>query len=116
MTKTAASISKWERRSWFHRFFLRGGQLLKRFTQILSRPIVKIGVCLAVVLHCGFAVGEMSVSSNRWTGGSETQVAFTPSYVWRLGKGAELLFGVPIGLTSSTDRGGGVVKFTFELG
>ena len=71
---------------------------------------------LSVRVGPGWAVGEMSVSSNRWTGGSETQVAFTPSYVWRLGKRAELLFGVPIGLTSSTDRVGSVVKFTFELG
>ncbi len=71
---------------------------------------------LSVRVGPGWAVGEMSVSSNRWSGGSETQVAFTPSYVWRLGKRAELLFGVPIGLTSSTDRVGGVVKFTFELG
>src|SRR5882672_9668753 len=54
MTKTAASMGKWERRSWFHRFLLQRGQFLKRFTQILS-PIVKIGVCLAVLLHCGFA-------------------------------------------------------------
>jgi hypothetical protein len=64
----------------------------------------------------GWAVGEVSVSSNRWSGGSDTQVAFTPSYVWRLAKRTELLLGVPIGLTSSTDRIGGVVKFTFELG
>ena len=64
----------------------------------------------------GWAVGELSVSSNRWSGGSDTQVAFTPSYVWRLARRAELLLGVPIGLTSSTDRIGGVVKFTFELG
>ncbi|HMG76134.1 MAG TPA: transporter [Pyrinomonadaceae bacterium] len=71
---------------------------------------------LSVRIGPGWAVGEMSVSSNRWSGGSETQLAFTPSYVWRLGKRAELLFGVPIGLTSSTDRVGGVVKFTFELG
>jgi hypothetical protein len=71
---------------------------------------------LSVRAGRGWAVGEMSVSSNRWNGGNETQVAFTPSYVWRLAKRAELLFGVPIGLTSSTDRVGGVVKFTFELG
>ena len=48
--------------------------------------------------------------------GSDTQVAFTPSYVWRLARRTELLLGVPIGLTSSTDHIGGVVKFTFELG
>jgi hypothetical protein len=64
----------------------------------------------------GWAVGELSVRSNRWSGGSDTQVAVTPSYVWRLARRAELLLGVPIGLTSSTDRIGGVVKFTFELG
>jgi hypothetical protein len=34
----------------------------------------------------GWAVGELSVSSNRWSGGSEMQVAFTPSYVWRLAR------------------------------
>jgi hypothetical protein len=64
----------------------------------------------------GWAVGELSVSSNRWSGGSDTQVAFTPSYVWRLARRTELLLGVPIGFTSSTDHIGGVVKFTFELG
>jgi hypothetical protein len=64
----------------------------------------------------GWAVGELSASSNRWSGGTDTQVTFTPSYVWRLARRAELLVGVPIGLTSSTARIGGVVKFTFELG
>jgi hypothetical protein len=64
----------------------------------------------------GWAVGELSVSSNRWSGGNDTQVALTPSYVWRLARRSELLLGIPIGLTSSTDRVGGVVKFTFELG
>jgi hypothetical protein len=64
----------------------------------------------------GWAVGEISVSSNRWNGGTETQVAFTPSYVWRMARRTELLVGVPIGLTSSTDHISGVVKFTFELG
>jgi hypothetical protein len=64
----------------------------------------------------GWAVGEVSVRSNRWSGGSDTQVAFTPSYVWRLARRTELLIGVPIGFTSSTDHIGGVVKFTFELG
>jgi hypothetical protein len=69
-------------------------------------------------VHAGprWAVSEISVSSNRWNGGDETQVALTPSYIWRLAKRAELLFGVPIGLTSSTNRVGGIVKFTFELG
>ncbi len=64
----------------------------------------------------GWVVGELSVSSNRWSGGSDTQIAVTPSYVWRLARRVELLLGTPIGLTSSTDRVGGVVKFTFELG
>jgi hypothetical protein len=64
----------------------------------------------------GWAVGEISVSSNRWSGGDETRVAFTPSYVRRLARRTELLIGVPIGLTSSTERVGGVIKFTFELG
>jgi hypothetical protein len=64
----------------------------------------------------GWMIGEISVSSNRWNGGDETRVALTPAYVWRLAKRAELLVGVPIGLTSSTDRVGGVIKFTFELG
>jgi hypothetical protein len=64
----------------------------------------------------GWAVGELSVSSNRWSGGRNTQMAVTPSYVWRLARRTELLLGLPIGLTSSTDHVGGVVKFTFELG
>ena len=64
----------------------------------------------------GWAVGELSVSSNRWSGGSDTQIVVTPSYVWRLARRAELLLGVPVGLTSSADRIGAVVKFTFELG
>jgi hypothetical protein len=64
----------------------------------------------------GWTVGELSVTSNRWSGGRDTQVTFTPSYIWRLARRTELLLGVPIGLTSSTDRIGGVVKFTFELG
>jgi len=64
----------------------------------------------------GWAISEISFSSNRWSGGNETRFALTPAYVWRLAKRAELLVGIPIGLTSSTDRVGGVVKFTFELG
>jgi hypothetical protein len=71
---------------------------------------------ISMRLGHGWAVAELSVSSTRWSGGSNTQVAFTPSYVWRLARRAELLLGVPIGLTSSADRIGGVVKFTFELG
>jgi len=49
-------------------------------------------------------------------GGSETQLSLTPSYVRRIARRTELLIGVPVGLTSSTDRIGGVIKFTFELG
>ena len=64
----------------------------------------------------GWAVGEISFSSNGRGGGSETRFTFTPAYAWRLAKRVELLVGIPIGLTSSTDRVGGVVKFTFELG
>ena len=64
----------------------------------------------------GWAVGELSVSSNRWSGGRDTQIAVSPSYIWRLARRTELLLGVPIGLTTSTDHIGGVVKFTFELG
>jgi hypothetical protein len=64
----------------------------------------------------GWVSSELSFSSNRWSGGSETQVAFTPSYVWRLKRRTELLLGLPIGLTDSTKRIGAVVKFTFELG
>lgn len=64
----------------------------------------------------GWTVGEISVSSNRWSGGRDNQVAFTPSYVWRLARRTELLLGLPVGLTSSADHIGAVVKFTFELG
>jgi hypothetical protein len=64
----------------------------------------------------GWAVAELSVNSNRWNGGSDTQVALTPSYVWRVARRTELLLGAPIGLTSSTDHIGAVLKFTFELG
>ena len=63
----------------------------------------------------GWAIGEVSFSSNRWSGGNETRFVLTPAYVWRPAKRSELLVGIPIGLTSSTDRVGGVVKFTFEL-
>lgn len=64
----------------------------------------------------GWGVAEVSASTNRWSGGGDTQIAFTPSYVWRLAKRTELLLGLPVGLTSSTDHIGAVVKFTFELG
>jgi hypothetical protein len=69
---------------------------------------------IAVAFDAGFP--SFSVSSNRWNGGNETQLAVTPSYIWRLARRTELLLGVPIGLTSSTNRIGGVIKFTFELG
>jgi len=71
---------------------------------------------ISMHLGHGWAIGELSVSSDRWSGGSDTQVSFTPSYVWRLARRSELLLGIPMGLTSSTNRIGGVVKFTFELG
>jgi hypothetical protein len=64
----------------------------------------------------GWAIAELAVSTNRWSGGDETQVAVTPSYVWRLARRTELLLGVPVGLTASTAHIAGVVKFTFELG
>jgi hypothetical protein len=64
----------------------------------------------------GWAVTELSANTNRWSGGNNTEVFFTPSYVWRLASRTELLAGVPIGLTSMTKRAGGIVKFTFELG
>ncbi|MBO0863410.1 MAG: transporter [Chloracidobacterium sp.] len=64
----------------------------------------------------GWIVGEISVSFDRWNGGSNTSVTLTPSYVWRLASRAELLFGVPLGFTPSTNRLGAVIKFTFELG
>jgi hypothetical protein len=64
----------------------------------------------------GWIVGELSVGTNRWSGGDETHVALTPSYVWRLARRTELLLGVPVGVTSSTDKVSAVVKFTFELG
>jgi hypothetical protein len=64
----------------------------------------------------GWAVAEIAVSNNRWSGGDDTQVAFAPSYVWRFRRRTELLFGIPVGLTSSAERIGAVVKFTFELG
>ena len=64
----------------------------------------------------GWMVGELSVRSDRWSGGDETQIALAPSYVWRLARRTELLFSSPIGMTASTGRIGAVVKFTFELG
>jgi len=75
----------------------------------------------SVTAHAGHAghgwlVSELSITSNRSVHGRETRMAVTPSYVWRLQRRTELLFGIPIGVTSSTDRVGAVVKFTFELG
>jgi len=69
-------------------------------------------------LHAGhgWAVGEVAISSNRWDGGSDTQVALIPSYVRRVAKRTELLLGIPVGLTSSTDAIGVVFKLTFEVG
>lgn len=64
----------------------------------------------------GWVVGEFSANSDRWSGGKKTQETFTPSYVCRIARRAEILLGVPLGLTSSTDHLGGVLKFTFELG
>ncbi|MBO0723293.1 MAG: hypothetical protein J2P41_20895 [Blastocatellia bacterium] len=64
----------------------------------------------------GWIIGEISVSSDRWNGGNNTSGILTPSYVWRLASRTELLFGVPLGFTSSTNRLGAVIKFTFELG
>jgi hypothetical protein len=51
----------------------------------------------------GWAVAEISVSTNRWSGGNNTQGTLAPSYVWRVARRVELLIGVPVGLTSSTD-------------
>lgn len=64
----------------------------------------------------GWIVTEISVSTNRRTGGDATEVSLTPSYVWRLARRSELLIGIPIGLTTAADHIGGVMKFTFELG
>lgn len=71
---------------------------------------------VAVRVGHGWAVGEFSAQTNRWNGGNDTQSSLTPSYVWRVARRTELLLGVPVGLTSSTDHIGGVIKFTFELG
>jgi hypothetical protein len=71
-----------------------------------------------VAVHAGhgWMVSELSVTSNRGDHGRETHLAVTPSYVWRVQRRTELLVGIPIGVRSSTDRVGAVVKFTFELG
>jgi hypothetical protein len=64
----------------------------------------------------GWGVAEISFRANRWSGGDETQAIITPTYVWRIARRAELLLGIPLGITSSTNAIGGVIKFTFELG
>lgn len=64
----------------------------------------------------GWSVAELSISSDRWSGGEDTNVAIAPSYIRRVAKRTEFLMAMPIGLTSSADRIGAVVKFTFELG
>jgi hypothetical protein len=64
----------------------------------------------------GWAVAELSLSSSRSNGLNENKASLTPAYIWRLARRSELMFGVPIGLTSSTNRVGVVIKFTFELG
>jgi len=64
----------------------------------------------------GWVVGELSASSDRWSGGNNTTVLLTPVYVRRIAKRAELLAGMPIGLTSSSNPIGAVIKFAFELG
>jgi hypothetical protein len=71
---------------------------------------------LSIHRHHGWVVSEISFSTDRWNGGDETRLTLTPAYVWRFKRRAELLVGVPIGLTSSTSHLGGVIKFTFELG
>src|SRR5258708_4198849 len=48
-------------------------------------------------------------------GAVRTRRPIAPSYVWCLASLSELLVGVPVGLTSSTDRITAVVKFTSEL-
>jgi hypothetical protein len=64
---------------------------------------------------CTFST-EISVTTNRRSGENNAQVTLAPSYVWRVARRVELLIGVPVGLTSSTEPIGGVLKFTFELG
>ena len=71
---------------------------------------------LSVRAGRGWVVGEVSWSRRLTNGGNDTRLSLTPSYVWRLARRSELLLGAPIGLTSSTDRVGAVIKFTFELG
>jgi len=82
--------------------------------------LVVFGILFSVPLtvHAihGWAAAELSVSGNRWAGGNDTLMAVTASYIWRFRRRAELLFGVPVGPTGSTDHKGGVFKLTFEAG
>jgi hypothetical protein len=90
----------------------------RRLTDLLEAPhnsVFSNSGIAARAVH-GWVVGEISINSNRWNGGDDTQISLAPSYVWRLGRRTELLFGVPVGLTSSTEHLGGIVEFTFELG
>jgi hypothetical protein len=85
-------------------------------TQDMPRNTIFSNGGAAVHVGPGWAVSEVSITSNRSNGGRETRIAVTPSYVWRLQRRTELLFGIPVGVTSSNDRVGAVIKFTFELG
>jgi hypothetical protein len=82
----------------------------------ISHHVVFVNSGFAARVGSGWTVGEVSFNSNRWSGGDITNVLVTPSYVWRLARRSELLVGLPVGLTSSADNIGAVVKFTFELG
>jgi hypothetical protein len=90
----------------------------RRLNSIEDVPRNTVFANSGVAVHAGhgWAVSELSVTSNRGNGGRETRITVTPSYVWRLQRRTELLFGIPVGVTSSSDRVGAVVKFTFELG
>jgi len=82
----------------------------------ISHHVVFVNSGFAARVGPGWTVGEVSFNSNRWSGGDVTNVLVTPSYVWRLARRSELLVGVPVGVTSSADNIGAVIKFTFELG
>jgi hypothetical protein len=71
---------------------------------------------VAVHTGHGWVVNEVSVTSNRSNAGRDTRIAITPSYVWRMQRRTELLLAIPVGVTSSADRVGAVIKLTFELG
>jgi hypothetical protein len=85
-------------------------------TNEIPRHEVFVNSGFSARLGQGWSVAELSVSNNRWSGGEDTNLAITPSYIRRMGRRAELLMGVPIKITNSTGRVGGVIKFTFELG